>query len=241
MAINPADEIDEIIDSILKYPQERINIEFKPSVKWTLDSNDIPDYDKCVETIKTILAMSNNRDGGIIILGIRKNNTGTYTFEGIKDEYLKSYDSDIIYDQIRNFGRPEPKFDVLKKIHSNKPFVVFKVYPSERIPIICNNPKNNHQGLTHLAIYIRTYKPETKKIDKPEELEELIESFVDRHLTKISGRSERILEDLIKKYVAKDKAYKDIILQRQQEKSYDIQEQKIKFQNEIKDIKDIRP
>src|SRR3989304_799202 len=111
--INPT-KADKIISGILESPNESKTIEFKPSIPWPSKIDQIQNNDKAQEIIMGILGMSNIRDGGKIILGIEKNAPGgKYIRKGMKKIDLKTYDQDLIFDYIRNFGEPEPKFQIL--------------------------------------------------------------------------------------------------------------------------------
>ncbi len=192
--INPI-EADKIISGILESPNESKSVEFKPSVCWPDKIDGIQQNNKVQEIIKSILAMSNNRDGGKIILGIKRDNEGKYILQGMTEDDLKTYDQDLIFEHVRNFGEPEPKFQVLNIEYNNKNFIVFAIQSFIFAPIICKNHRNLNQ-LEHAAVYIRTDKPETKKITDPSEMREMIDLAIEKELDVFSVRIQRIFKPM---------------------------------------------
>ena len=68
---------------------EQRNVEFKQSMSWT-------ENETKVKITKTILAMSNLRDGGFIIIGVRESTIGSFTIEGVSQEH----DATLVHDDI---------------------------------------------------------------------------------------------------------------------------------------------
>lgn len=217
--INPT-KADKIISGILESPNESKSIEFKPSVAWPKNINDIKQNEKVQEIIKSILAMSNNRDGGKIILGIEKSDEkNKYLLKGMNDDDLETYDQDLIFEHVRNFGEPEPKLQILNIEYNNKNFIVFAVQTFIFAPIICINNKNLKK-LESCAIYIRTDKPETKKITKPYEMKELIDLAIEKELDLFSIKMQRFFKTMSSIKLLKS-----------------IKSDEDKFKEELKDIK----
>lgn len=192
--INPM-KADKIISGILETPNENKSVEFKPSVSWPNHIKDIHQNHKVQEIIKSIMAMSNNRDGGKIILGIEKNNEEKYILQGMKEDDLRTYDQDLIFEHVRNFGEPEPRFQILNIEHNNKNFIVFAIQSFIFAPVICKNNKNLNK-LEHAVIYIRTDKPETKKITDPSEMREVINLAIEKELDLIFVRIQRFFKTM---------------------------------------------
>jgi len=189
--INPQ-KPDSVIESIFSSLNESRSVEFKPSVPWPKDRNEFQGAHKAQEIAKSILAMSNSRDGGKVVLGVELDaTTKSYVLKGMAPKDLISYDQDLIYQQVRNFGRPEPRFQVVNVERGAMNFIVFAVQPFILAPIICNNPWNLPK-LEAAAIYIRSDKPETKKVSDPVEMKELVDAVVDRELEGFSGRVQKL-------------------------------------------------
>ena len=217
--INPT-KADKIISGILESPNESRTIEFKPSVSWPSDINGVQQNNKIQEIIKSILAMSNTRDGGKIILGVEKDSEEKkYLLKGMDENDLKTYDQDLIFEHVRNFGEPEPKFQVLNIKYGDKNFIVFAVQSFIFAPIICKNKRNLNQ-LENAAIYIRTDKPETKRIAEPSEMREIIDLAIEKELDLFSVRIQRFF-----KTISSVKVPKSTVTDEN------------RFQEELKDIK----
>jgi len=217
--INPT-KADKIISGILESPNESKSIEFKPSISWPSKISDIRQNNKVQEIIKSILAMSNIRDGGKIILGVEKDDKEKrYSLKGMSEGDLKTYDQDLIFEHVRNFGEPEPKFQVLNIEYNDKNFIVFAVQSFMFAPIICRNKRSLNQ-LENAVIYIRTDKPETKRITEPSEMREIIDLAIEKELDLFSVRMQRFFKTMSSVKVLKS-----------------TKTDENKFQEELKDIK----
>lgn len=187
---------DSIISSILESLNESRGIEFKCSFPWPKNIDDLQNNDKAQEVIESILAMSNIRDGGKIIVGIEKDHDGKqYAPDGIKSEDLITYDQDLIFEHARNFGDPEPRFQVLHVKNNNISFIVFAVQSFMFAPIICWN-RRKLRKLQDAILYIRTDKPETKKVTKSFEMREIVDLAIEKELDSFSTRMQRFFRTI---------------------------------------------
>ncbi len=193
--INPI-QADSLISGILESPNESKSVELKPSFSWPGKIDGIQKNNKAQEVIKSILAMSNTRDGGKILLGIEKDkNTDRYVLKGMEESDLSTYDQDLIYNQVRNFGEPEPRFEVKNVIYSNMKFIVIAVQGFQLSPVISRNNKNLAQ-IEQAVLYIRTDKPETKRITDPAEMRDIIDLALEKELTTFSTRVQQYLHHI---------------------------------------------
>lgn len=191
-----AQKADKIISGILEFPNESRAVEFKPSFAWPSKIDGLQNNDKAQEVIESILAMSNIRYGGKIILGVEKDSSSQkYSLKGMRPEDLNTYDQDSIFEHVRNFGKPEPKFQVLNIEYDSKNFIVFAVQSFVFAPIICRNRKKLRK-LDHAVFYIRTDKPETKKITEPWEMREIVDLAIEKELNLFSTRMERFFKTM---------------------------------------------
>jgi len=217
--INPT-KADKIISGMLESPNESKSIEFKPSVSWPSNIGGIQQNNKIQEIIKSILAMSNTRDGGKIILGVEKDDKEKkHLLKGMSEDDLKTYDQDLIFEHVRNFGEPEPKFQVLNIEYNDKNFIVFAFQSFIFAPIICRNKRSLNQ-LEDAVIYIRTDKPETKRITELSEMREIIDLAIEKELDLFSVRMQRFFKTMSSVKVLKS-----------------TKTDENKFQEELKDIK----
>lgn len=194
-----------VIKEILENPNERRTIEFKPSLLWPKQIDNSKLGKKIQEIIRSILGLSNLRNGGRTILGVEKDSsTGNYTAKGMKKKHLPSYDQDNIYQAVRNFGSPEPRFETLNVEFNSNYFIVFEVQTFHTTPVVCVNRRNNLKKLDNSAIYIRNDKPETVKVTQPDEMHEVINITVDKQLSLFSSRIGTLFKSMSKIHIARD-------------------------------------
>lgn len=190
--INPTNA-DSITISILQSPNESKGVEFKPTFSWPQTRDEFQKNPKAQEVAMTILGMSNGLNPGRIILGVEFNkDTKRYEGKGMVEEHLAKFDHDLIFNQIRNFGTPEPKFQIVNQTFEDKNYIVFAVQTFTTTPIFCKNSFILGK-LEDGAIYIRTDKPETKKITEPHEMADLYELGMDREIEHMTPRIKALL------------------------------------------------
>lgn len=181
---------DQIIGAILQTPRETRAVELKPSIPW----KDINQQHQLQDITKTILGMSNVRDGGKIILGITQNPDRTFTSTGMQEDHIKTFDQDHIFQVVRAYGNPEPRFEIINVEYNGHFYIVFNVQDFLYSPVICirNGSNNGTEPLVRGSMYIRTFKPETKKVDDETELREIINLAIDKELEVWSPRIEKL-------------------------------------------------
>jgi len=219
--INPTNA-DINISKILAVPDEGRGIEFKESFSWALNIDGLQSNNKAQEVIRSILGMSNIKDGGKIFIGVRQGKDPTepkFVSKGMNENDLNTYDQDLIFEQVRNFGKPEPQFQILNMEYEGKYFILFNVQSFLFAPIICYNYKHLNR-LEMSALYIRTFKPETKKVTEVVEMREIVELAIEKELDLFSARMQRVFQTMSGIKIGK---------------SSEEEEQK-KFSGELKDV-----
>jgi len=191
--ITPTDS-DNVIQGILLSPNETRSVELKPCMDWPSDRTALQNHLKAQEIIVSILAMSNTADGGLIIVGVKKDTEGKYSLEGVKEESLATYDQDNIFEQVRSCGDPEPQFEVLNIAYESKNYIVFDVKSFAFTPIVSRNSKNLPK-LDSGFMYIRTFKPESKKAVTPTDVRSIVDLSVEKELTAFSSRVQNLISN----------------------------------------------
>lgn len=135
----PSFEFEQLINNV---SYESRHLEFKSGFNWS-DNQFLWLKEKIA---KTVIAMSNTRHGGQIVLGIRENNK-KLVFVGLNQQQLNSfYNYDAIKLFIDEYIFLNTKFDIYKTKYKNKDYVVIKVYEFNELPLITVK-----KGIAHKA------------------------------------------------------------------------------------------
>lgn len=189
---------DEIIARAIDSPSETRNFELKSSIPW----NNLDKQYELQRIIMSILGISNIKNGGKIILGIKQNTDKTFTAEGMRPEHLKTYEQDNLYQIIKPYGNPTPIFEIKNIEYNGLYYIVFNVQQFLYSPIICakNGSRSEKSGdnkelepLIKGALYTRSYKPETKRVDNETEMREIIDLAIDSEIEHLSPRVKNLL------------------------------------------------
>lgn len=129
----------EELEALLEGGSETQTIEFKTSCSWDV-----------VTFAKDILAMSNVRDGGYIIIGVENK---TFVRKGTTSKQQGTFEVDIMRDQMAPYADPHVNFFVdFPKDQNGVEYVVIRVLPFDEIPIICRKDSRDTKAGT---IYYR--------------------------------------------------------------------------------------
>lgn len=162
-------EID--IDTLVNYHQEERWLEFKQTMLWS---------DRAIQAriVKTILAMSNIKDGGWIVIGKEEQQDGTFVKRGMTEEHFNSYDSDHVKTVVGNYADPCALIDLEKKEIESLRYVIIRVNEFDDIPVICK--RSYSDILQEGTIYTRTMggRPESIPVPSQTEMREIIRMAV---------------------------------------------------------------
>lgn len=176
------------VAAALNMLQEERTVDFKGPVEWEQLKYGIP---------KDVLAMSNLRDGGIIIIGVSERRQ-EWELSGMTQEQLDTYDVDNMLDWVNRYASPSITFDVVKHTHykesegKNFDFLAIQVHPFEEKPIVCK--RDYADGLRKGAFYIRPLgKAESREVQDANEMHDLLELATERRSRNLKGQIMRIL------------------------------------------------
>lgn len=176
-------EKEKFID-LTQLAKERRNLEFKRSTPW--GSSDFK-----AKIVKSILAFSNVRDGGAIVIGVERQADQTYTFKGISQEHLSTYSEDHISSIVAEYADPYAKFILEKAEVDGNTYLIILVSEFDEIPVICK--RDGASNLRKGAIYTRTYRiPESAEVPSQTELREILEMAIDKGIRKYLERQARL-------------------------------------------------
>lgn len=119
-------KLHDRVNNALDRCQESKSVDFKESATW----NDLK-----WQLIRTIIAMGNLRDGGIIVIGASERGD-TWELTGIEDTHLSTYDEDDIIDAITKYASPPIKIEkVLVNYRNGKNFLAIQVHEFVTLPL----------------------------------------------------------------------------------------------------------
>lgn len=120
----------EELESKIEGGMETASFDVKCACDWSIDL-----------LAKDILAMSNLRDGGYIVIGVED---GNFNRQGVTLSQKGTYDIDIMKDQMASYADPYVNFKVeFLKDKNDKEYVVIQVLPFDEIPVICRKDSNS--------------------------------------------------------------------------------------------------
>lgn len=149
-------ELERLLEGAVETPQ----LDFKESCPWEVRS-----------FAKDILAMSNIADGGRLVIGVEEKPKGIFARVGITTADKKTYQVDIMKDQLAKYADPFVELSVsFPKDSKGLEFCVIRVDPFKEVPVICKIPDQAH-GLFAGGIY---YRNRNKKVESA-----LVSNFYD--------------------------------------------------------------
>jgi len=156
-------EIEEF-ERLIEGGTETQKIDFKESCPWEKDS-----------IAKDILAFSNVRGGGYIIIGIREIEGGIER-QGISDGHLGTYDLETMLDQLSSYADPriDIELDPVEDVKNNKKYLIIVVKEFQDIPAIC---KKDGKEVNKGVIYYRNTdrRPESAPVSNSSDMRDIIE------------------------------------------------------------------
>ena len=122
-------EVDDIL-KIAKEIGETRSIELKTSMPWNDDATKF-------KITKSVMALSNVRDGGRILLGVDQCQNGEFSPKGMSLDHFESFTQDDLQDHLGKYIVPYAKVRIEKVSNGSLHFVVIHVGEFDRLPVIC--------------------------------------------------------------------------------------------------------
>ncbi len=139
------------IAALIVAGRESPNLEYKQSASWD---------DLRVNLIRTVIGMTNTRDGGAIVVGVAERD-GAFHPDGMSGAHIASFPSEEdLRATVNGFAEPfvEPLLD--EREHDGKPFLVITVPEFDQEPVLCMRTEGDR--LQDGELYVRSArKPET--------------------------------------------------------------------------------
>ncbi len=173
-----ADKVDHALATCIESPA----VEFMESQSWQGLRWGIT---------KTVLAMGNLRDGGIILIGVSQRH-GKWALKGISKRNLATYNADEVIEQINAYVSPAVALSIVTHEENRKSFLIIEVKEFHETPLVCKKNRED-QGLYEGAVYVRPPgKAQTKRVTTAQEMHELLELAADKRAKRFLERARRI-------------------------------------------------
>lgn len=166
--------MDALAAELLEYVhhgREERNLEYKE--RW-----DLRGKEERAKLAKEIMALSNIRDGGTMVIGVRKDGTPV----GVPEETAAKFTQDAVAAAVADYVSPYVEL-VVSSGHdgssTSRYFVVIQVKEFAEIPVLCK--RDFGDAVRHGAIYTRSRRiPEATEVRSEAEMRELLEMAVDK-------------------------------------------------------------
>lgn len=169
-----ANEAD--VEFYIQHRKEERYLEYKGSMLW-------PNVDTKVKIARAMIAMSNLRNGGVIVIGMKELKRGVWEPDIMTEEQVASFTQDDIAQWVNAYAVPAVQFTVEPFSLNTDKFVIIKVREFDSVPTVCEKQKTlrGKEELKEGAIYYRSHsKYESAPISSNEDMRELIALAVNK-------------------------------------------------------------
>ncbi|PEX44006.1 ATP-binding protein [Bacillus thuringiensis] len=168
--------------SLIQFGRETRNVEFKTTYDWNNPQHK-------AKIVKTILGMSNVRDGGHLILGVEEIND-SFIPRGMSQNDWDLLNQDDVMAHVNNFADPYVEFTVHKIQHDGMLFVIFEIDEFKEIPVVCK--RQGEQGLKQGTLFTRSRRmAETVAVPSQSEMREILDIAIEKGVRKFQERISR--------------------------------------------------
>ena len=178
------EHLDQFWPRLVRNPMESRAVEYKCSETWDNLKNKI---------VKACLAMANLRDGGYIVIGVkRKGVHGQLVATGMQPEHLQTWDVDKVQQYVNKYAEPYVHLEIRFLQDDNKQFVVIRVKQFDTVPVLCRKdlPEENlHKG----DLLVRPPGTiESRRVQTAEEMRAVLDIAIDIGVQKFLQRAREV-------------------------------------------------
>ena len=140
------------------------------------------------DVAKTLMAMANLRDGGMMIFGVSQDEERRFVFDGMSQSNVGSFVQEAVADHVNNYASPSVEVCVIPVIHESKTVVAAVVSPFSHTPIVCrrDTPPDATPPLKNGALYVRLSDPvKTSRIMHANMMQDLLHLAAGRRAAEI--------------------------------------------------------
>lgn len=174
----------ELIETIGKTRSQ----ELKGSMNWNNQQTKF-------KITNSILAMSNIRNGGIIIFGANEMKDKTYDPVGLDLSDFQSFDIDNIPDHIGKYASPYATFRLEKIDNGNKRFIVISIQEFDEFPVICKKAyymdDKPELQVGDICTRTRNTKPQSSKITSFLDMKDIIDLAIEKGVRLFVERTDK--------------------------------------------------
>jgi predicted HTH transcriptional regulator len=165
---------EEEYRSIIYAGAEDRNREYKASFPWDRSTQG----ETMAKVTKTILAMSNLRDGGHIVIGVEDGTPCQPV--GMQADHLKTFSYDDVADFVQKYADPYVRFALDSISLDGLNFIVIAVTGFDEFPVVCRTSYGSI--LAESAVYTRPQggRPRSAPISNYADMRELLDIAVER-------------------------------------------------------------
>jgi predicted HTH transcriptional regulator len=177
MASVPLSTIELQAHEALRLLVELISVEFKESQPFETLKYKIT---------KAVMALANNRDGGLVIIGVSEREHIGFTLDGVDDAVAATYSHEELYRFVADYATPPPEIATFFTVYESKRYVVISVKPCERSPVICRRSSpdrgvSDKDRINICEIYVRAGAPiRTQRVNTASMLDDLLQAAAGR-------------------------------------------------------------
>lgn len=180
--------------------REDVNREYKASFPWCRKTNG----PTLAKVVKTILAMSNLRDGGNIVIGVEEQD-GKFKETGVDLDHIATFAHDNIADFVREYAEPYARIEVQTRDYPEGHFVLIRVEGFHEVPVICRKSYDNI--LVEGSVYVRslTGRPSSVRISRYVDMQELLDLAVERGVRRYLQKQARLSAEVSQASILSDR------------------------------------
>jgi hypothetical protein len=137
---------------------------------------------------KTLMAMANLRDGGMMIFGVSQDGDRRFVFDGITQDSADTFVQEIVADHVNNYASPSVEVCVVPVTHESKLVVAAVVAPFSHTPVVCrrDTPAGATPPLRNGGLYVRMSDPvRTSRIMHAHMMQDLLQLAAGRRAAEI--------------------------------------------------------
>ncbi len=175
----------ETLKARILWGREERNLEYKQSISW-----DTPETK--AKLTKSVLAMSNLRDGGLIIIGVSRQPDDSYKAEGMMKSDFDSFVQDNIAAHMNEFADPYVDVTLVKhQLDDGRLFCILEVAEFGELPVVCK--KDGLGKLRRGATYIRSRRMnETVEVPSQVEMREILDVATEKRIRAFYTQASRL-------------------------------------------------